>query len=233
VGSVAAAGVLGLVFLIALTVAIKNIPEVTAAESPVAAIMHDQLGSVAERLFLVVIAIAFFGGGMVTLASCSRTIFAMSRDSRFPAHQLMRRVDSRTQTPIPATILPVVIGIAVLSALPGDALLDLITSGTVFPAVTYGAIVVLYLAVRKRLDHKERGFSLGRFETPVAIAALIWSVCALVFILAPASSFAPIVMVGGLLVVGGLYFAYMLIFKREVLDDEPGEVSPALAEVIE
>jgi len=145
----------------------------------------------------------------------------------------MRRVDPRTQTPIPATILPVVIGIAVLSALPGDALLELITSGTVFPAVTYGAIVVLYLAVRKRLDQKEGGFSLGRFETPVAIAALIWSACALVFILAPASSFAPVVMVGGLLVIGGLYFAYMFIFKREVLDDEPDEVSPALADVTE
>ena len=145
----------------------------------------------------------------------------------------MRRVDSRTQTPIPATILPVVIGIAVLAALPGDALLDLITSGTVFPALTYGAIVVLYLAVRKRLDHKEGGFSLGRFEMPVAIAALIWSVCALVFILAPASSFAPIVIVVGLVVVGGLYFAYMLIFKREVLDAEPDEVSPAPADVTE
>jgi len=232
VGSVAAAGVLGLLFLIALTVAIKNIPEVTAAESPVAAIMRDQLGPVAERLFLVVIAIAFFGGGLVVLASCSRMIFAMARDGRFPAHRLMRRVDSRTQTPIPATILPVVIGIAVLSALPGDALLDLITSGTVFPAVTYGAIVVLYLAVRKRLDHKEGGFSLGRFETPVAIAALIWSVCALVFILAPASSFAPIVIVGVLALVGALYFGYMMIFNREVLDREPGEAAPAVAEVI-
>jgi hypothetical protein len=90
---------------------------------------------------------------------------------------------------------------------------------------------VLYLAVRKRLDHKEGGFSLGRFETPVAIAALIWSVCALVFILAPASSYAPIVMVGILASVGALYFAYMLIFKREVLDDEPGDVSSAVAEV--
>ena len=234
VGSVAAAGVLGLLFLIALTVAITNIPEVTASESPVAEIMRDQLGTTGERLFLVVIAIAFFGGGMVTLASCSRTIFAMARDSRFPAHQLMRKVDSRTQTPIPATILPVVIGIAVLSALPGDALLDLITSGTVFPAVTYGAIVVLYLAVRKRLDHKEGGFSLGRYEMPVAIAALIWSVCALVFILAPASSIAPIVMVGGLLVIGGSYFGYMLIFHREVLETEPGaDIFAAAPEVAE
>jgi amino acid transporter len=142
-------------------------------------------------------------------------------------------VDSRTQTPIPATILPVIIGIAVLAILPGDALLDLITSGTVFPAVTYGAIVVLYLAVRKGLEHKEGGFSLGRFDTPVAIAALIWSVCALIFILAPAPSITPIVMVGILALIGALYFGYMMIFKREVLDAEPDEVSPALADVAE
>jgi amino acid transporter len=232
VGSVAAAGVLGLLFLIALTVAIKNIPEVTAAESPVAAIMRDQLGPVTERLFLVAVAIAFFGGGMVVLASCSRMVFAMARDGRFPAHRLMKRVDSRTQTPIPATILPVVIGIAVLVALPGDALQELITSGTVFPALTYGGIVVLYLVVRKRLDRKEGGFSLGRFEMPVAVAALVWSACALVILLSPNSSHVAIVIVVSLLVVGGLYFAYLMIFNREVLDHEPGEAAPAVAEVI-
>lgn len=222
VGSVAAAGVLGLLFLIALTVAIKDIPAVTASDSSVAAIMRDQLGPVIERLFLVAIAIAFFGGGLVVLTSCSRMVFAMARDDRFPAHQLLRRVDSRTQTPIPATILPVLIGIAALVALPGDALMEMITAGTVFPALTYGAIVVLYLKVRKRLEHKEGGFSLGRFEMPIAIAALIWSVAALVVLLTPPGAFVPIVIVVGLLVVGGVYFAYMMIFNREVLDNEPG-----------
>jgi amino acid transporter len=222
VGSVAAAGILGLLFLIALTVAIKDIPAVSASDSSVAAIMRDQLGPVIERLFLVAIAIAFFGGGLVVLTSCSRMIFAMARDSRFPAHQLLRRVDGRTQTPIPATILPVLVGIAALVVLPGDALMEMITAGTVFPALTYGAIVILYLAVRKRLDHKEGGFSLGRFETPVAYAALIWSVCALVALLSPPGAFVPIVIVAGLLVVGGLYFAYMMIFNRDVLDSEPG-----------
>ena len=222
VGSVAAAGVLGLLFLIALTYSITSIPEVTAAESPVAAIMRDQLGPVTERLFLAVIAIAFFGGGLVTLTSCSRTIFAMARDSRFPAHKLMRRVDGRTQTPIPATILPVVIGIAALALMPGDALMELITAATVFPALTYGGIVVLYLVVRKRLDHREGGFSLGRFETPVAYAALIWSICALIVLLSP-SSIVSIVLVVGLLALGGLYFAYMMIANREILETEPGD----------
>ena len=233
VGSVVAAGVLGMLFLIALTVAIDDIAAVTAAESPVAMIMGDQLGTFAERIFLVAIAIAFFGGGMVTLTSCSRMVFAMSRDNRFPAARLMSRVDSRTQTPIPATILPVALGAAVLVALPGDALLELITSGTVLIALTYGGIVVLYLAVRKRLDHKEGGFSLGRFEMPVAIAALLWSVCVLIILLSPANAHVPVVIVVGLLAIGGLYFAYMMISNRTVLDHEPLEDSPAVAEVTE
>jgi hypothetical protein len=38
-------------------------------------------------------------------------------------------------------------------------------------------------------------------------------------------------MVGGLALVGALYFAYMMIFNREVLDHEPGEAAPAVAEV--
>lgn len=54
-----------------------------------------------------------------------------------------------------------------------------------FPALTYGMIVVLYLAVRKRLDRQEGAFDIGRFELPIAIAALIWSICALVILLSP------------------------------------------------
>jgi len=225
VGSVAAASVLGLLFLIALTIAIDNIPKVSAADSPVAMIMQDQLGTVTERIFLVAIAIAFFGGGMVTLTSCSRMIFAMSRDERFPAHRLMRRVNDRTQTPIPATVAPVVIGIAVLAMLPGNALLELITSGTVFPALTYAMIVILYLTVRKRLDRQEGAFDIGRFEMPISIAALVWSICAIVILLSPATAFVPMAIVAGLLGVGAVYFAYMMIFNRRVLDHEPGELT--------
>ena len=121
---------LGLVFLIALTIAIKDIPRVTASDSPVASILRDQLGPVMERSLLVAIVFAFFGAGMVTLATCARMVFAMSRDSRFPAHRLMRRVNPRTQTPIPATILIVVVGVVLMAALPGDALLEMLTVGT-------------------------------------------------------------------------------------------------------
>ena len=65
VGSVVAAGVLGLLFLIALTVAIDDIPRISASDSPVATILRDQLGPVMERTLLVAITFAFFAAGMV------------------------------------------------------------------------------------------------------------------------------------------------------------------------
>ena len=223
VGSVVAAGVLEMLFLIALTVAIDDIAKVSAAGSPVATIMRDQLGAPMERILLTVIAIAFFGGGLVTMTSCARTVFAMSRDGRFPAHRIMRQVNSRTKTPIAATVLPLVIGIVVMGLLPGDALVELITAGTLFPAITYGLIVVLYLVVRRRLDRTTGAFDLGRFEVPVAVAALIWSVCVIVVLLSPIDATLPMIIVGALILLGGIYFCYLLGWQRDVLDREPGQ----------
>jgi amino acid transporter len=225
VGSVVAAGLLGMLFLITLTIAIGDIPRVSASESPVAMIMRDQLGSVIERVLLVAITFAFFAAGMVVLTTCSRIVFAMSRDSRFPAHRLMRRVNPRTHTPIPATILIFVVGVILMIALPGAALLELITASTILPAITYGATIVLYLSVRKRFDRREGAFDLGRFELPVAIGALVWSIVVIVVLVSPAAAVVPVVIVVGLLIAGGLYLLFLLLFNREVLQTEPGDVN--------
>ena len=223
VSSVVAAGVLGLLFVVTLTVAIKDMARVSTGGSPVASIIRDQLGPVMERILLSAIVFAMFGAGMVVMAACSRQVFAMARDSRFPAHNLMRRVNPRTQTPVPATILILVVGVVLMAALPGAALLQLIIGSTILPALIYGAIVVLYLAVRKRLERKEGGFSLGRFELPVAVAALIWVAFALFALVSPGEAFVPDLIVVGLILAGGLYFAKMLIFNREILETEPGD----------
>lgn len=230
VGSVLAASVVGLVFLIALTLAIKDVDAVTADPSPVAAIIRDQLGPVWERLLLGGIVFAFFGAGMVVMAACSRQVFAMARDERFPAHRIMRRVNPRTQTPVVATLLILVIGVVLMVALPGDALLQLILGGTMLPALTYGAIVILYLVVRKRLEAKPGGFNLGRLELPVTIVALVWVALVLVVLVTPADAIVPTLIVLGLLLTGGVYYAWMLIFNRRVLDSEPdGGAAVALA----
>jgi xanthosine utilization system XapX-like protein len=83
---------------------------------------------------------------------------------------------------------------------------------------------VLYLSVRKRLDRKEGGFDLGRFELPVAIGALVWCLFALFVLVAPAAALIPVLIVVGLLLIGGVYFAYLWVWNREVLETEPGDI---------
>jgi len=156
-GSLIASGVLGMLFVIALTVSIKDIARTSASGSAVALIIHDQLGPVMERILLVGIIFAFFGGGLVAMVTAPRIVFAMSRDERFPAHRLMRRVHARTQTPVSATILIFTAAIILIFALPGDALMPLIEASAIGGTTLYGMTVILYLAVRKRLDRREGG----------------------------------------------------------------------------
>jgi amino acid transporter len=223
VGAVIASGTLGMLFLIALTVAIKDIPRVSASDSAVALIIHDQLGSVVERVLLVGIVFAFFGGGLVVIVTCARIVFAMARDERFPGYRLMRRVSPRTQTPIPATILYFALALLLLVVLPGNALLKLIQAGTLNETLLYGMTIILYLAVRKRLGRREGAFDLGRFEMPVAVSALVWAALVMFMVMAPSDSLAPLWIIVGLVLLGGVYLAYLWFAKREVLDQEPGE----------
>ena len=146
-----------------------------------------------------------------------------------PRYKLLRRVNPRTQTPILATILILAVGVVLMVALPGSALLQLIIASSTLPALIYGAVTVLYLSVRKRLERKEGGFSLGRFEVPVTVGAIVWVVIALFALVSPGSSLVPDLVVVGLILTGALYFAKMLIFNRDVLEHEPGEDSPAAA----
>ncbi|WP_188492864.1 APC family permease [Williamsia phyllosphaerae] len=222
VASVVAAGVAGFLFLLALTVSIKDIDAVSASGSPVAAIIREQLGPVMERILLACIAFAMFGAGMVVMAACARQVFAMARDERFPGHRVLARVNPATRTPVAATVLVLVIGVVLMVALPGDALLQLILGGTVLPALIYGAAIVLYLVVRRRLESREGGFSLGRFELPVAVVAMIWVVGAIFVLVTPDDARVPSLIVVGLIATGGLYFAKMMLFDRAVLDSEPG-----------
>jgi amino acid transporter len=223
VGSVVAAAVLGLVFVVVLTIAIKDIPSATATDSPVALILRDQLGPVMERTLLVAIVFAFFGAGLVTLATGARMVFAMSRDERFPAHTLMRRVNPRTQTPIPATILIVVVGFVLMGVLRGDALLELLTVGGLIGAFLYGAIIVLYLAVRKRLGRQKDAFDLGRFEIPIAVGALLWSILVVFVLVSPPEARTAVLISIGILLAGAAYLAYLVVFNREIMDTEPGD----------
>jgi amino acid transporter len=132
----------------------------------------------------------------------------------------MRRVDPRTHTPVPATILIFMVGVVLMIALPGSALLQLITASSILPAIIYGATVILYLAVRKRLERKDGAFNLGRLELPVAIGALAWTAVALFVLVTPGTALVPVLIVVGLLLAGGVFLVGLLTSNREALETE-------------
>jgi amino acid transporter len=223
IGSVLAASIAGMIFLIALTVSIQDIKKVTLSESAVAQIMRDQLGSVVEKILLVAVTFSFFAAGMVTMATAARLVYAMARDGRFPLHSTFRRINPTTSTPIPATLLILAGGVALMLFLPGDALIQLITAGTILPVLIYGGTVVLFLAVRKRLEARDGAFSLGRWELPVAVLALLWLLIALTVLVVPHEARIPIYIVLGLIAAGAAFFIAMLAFDRGALEAEPIE----------
>ena len=63
------------------------------------------------------------------------------------------------------------------------------------------------------------------------VVALLWVVVALVVVIATSPSTGPLLIVAGLVLAGGVYFAYLLSFRRHLLEHEievPAETSEAV-----
>ncbi len=222
--AVAVSGVVGLVFLIALTIAMPNVHAISGNPAPVSAIMSAQLGSTFEKVFLVFVVISIFACGMVIMVTGSRLVFAMSRDRRFPGYQLFGRVSETLHTPIFSTLLIFVGGVVIILAIGGSSstLTNLFTASTILPALIYLATVLLYVATRHKLVRGEhRRFDLGRWEWPVVGLALLWLCFELVALLGPSEFWTPVKIVGILLGAGVIVFAAFMLFGRSALRREP------------
>lgn len=173
--AVIASGVLGFLFLIAITLLAGDPAQLATSSTPIAEVISRVLGPVVGDALLVLIVVAIFACGMVILMTGSRLVWAMSRDRRFPGHALLGRVSPRTRTPLAATVFVFVVGEVILAvfALQTGALFSLFAAATLLPAVIYAATVLLYIVRRRHLP-PSKGFTLGRFEIPVIVLASAW-----------------------------------------------------------
>jgi amino acid transporter len=229
--AVTASVVIGFIFLLAVTVAVPDIPGISKEASPVAAIIEAQLGGTFGRVFLAFVVVAIFANGLVIMMSGSRLVFAMSRDRRFPGHQLFARVAHSTGTPVWATLLILTGGVIFTLVFQTDALVKLFTASTILPALIYLATVLLYLAARPRLRALPTTFDLGRWETPVLLGALLWLVFELTVLTLPSAFFDPVKLVGMMLVIGVVVYVVMYVSDRKAFQAEPGESLEDLAAV--
>ena len=217
--AVVLSGVVGMIFLIALNLASGDLKTLSASATPVADIVTQTLGTVVGDIFLVMVTFSIFACGLVIFITATRLVWAMSRDERFPGHQVFGKVDVRTKTPVAATVLCGIVIEIVLAifANQANALTNLFSASSLLPTVIYLATVILYICTRHKLPQSaEQGMKLGVFEWPVIILAVIWLVFEL-SIFRDHSFVIPWLYSLVMFAIGLIYFVYILISKPQVL----------------
>lgn len=178
VQAVLASGVLGFLFIIAVTIAIEDPIALAGSGTPIATVIENTLGSFLSTLLLVLVVIAIFACGLVISLTGVRLIWAMSRDERFPGWQVLNQVHPRLHTPLNATIFYLLLAQAILalfSLVSTNALFTLFGAATLLPAIVYAATVLLYILKRKDLPESD-AFNLGVWEKPIVVVAVVWLV---------------------------------------------------------
>ena len=141
-------------------------------EAGLAAILEDVTGSSTPATILAAGAvISIFSVTLVTIYGQTRILFAMGRDGMVPP--LFHKLNPRTLTPVPATIICAVVISLLAGLLPINFLAEMTSIGTLvaFLIVSIGVIVL-----RRREPDLPRGFKVPGYPvTPIlSIAGCIW-----------------------------------------------------------
>jgi amino acid transporter len=224
VQAVIASGALGMLFLVALAQAIPHPGRIAGAAAPVAAILRDFLGGRIEP-FLAFICLAIYTCGTVIMTTASRLAWAMARDRRLPAHQLLARVPRATGGPVYA--VGAVAGasaliVATLGANP-DALTTLFTASTLLPAILYTGTVALAVWAARHAPPTTRQapFTLGAWQRPVTVGALGWLGYELLVLLAPARFRPAQAYALGAVALGALIYLLLRLAEPDAMTRQP------------
>ena len=209
--AVLASGVLGFLFIVAVTLAAGDPMVLAESGTPIADVINRTLGSAVGTLLLLMVVLAIFACGLVIMITGVRVTWAMSRDQRFPGWQQWTQISPKLHTPLKATLLYFVLAQLILAVFAHSetALFTLFGAATLLPAVMYASTVVLYLVKRKTLPVSSK-FDLGAWEIPVLAIAVIWLAFELALFRDAAFKQAwlyVLVMVA----IGAAYLAYLLV----------------------
>jgi amino acid transporter len=178
--AVVVSGGVGYLLLIALTLAIQNIPSVLNAtdesghEIPaVIVILTGALGERAGSLFSALAALAMWFCGLSTVTWSSRVIYAFARDDGMPASAWWRQVSQKHATPAPAIWLCVT---AAFFAAVYSGAYSVVTSISVIGLyVSYIIPVYLFWRSRGTARQMESGpWHLGRYGPALNLIAILW-----------------------------------------------------------
>lgn len=207
--AVALSGIVGMLFVLALTLGISDLAATASAASPIPVILQMRLGSTATTLFLLLVVISVFACALIIMAAGSRLIYAMARDGMFFCAPIFSKVSSSAAVPMNAILFVVCMG--VVAVIFSESLTLLVGATAVLPALIYLCTVVAY-ALRAHALPQSNTFTLGKWRYPVVYLAILWLLMELAMLTVPTEFHKVALMVGALLISGAL--VYWSIFRR-------------------
>ncbi len=207
--AVAVAGVAGYALILALTIAIKSIPEVLAAKDaggnavPAAiAILQTGLGAKLGNAMAALVSMAMWFCGMSSVTSVSRTVFSLARDNGTPFAELFKRVNPKHGTPGPAIWATV---LAALAAMAWTGIVPIVTSlSTVALYLAYVIPIVLGFRARKEWAGMAV-WSLGKWGRAVNLIATGYGFAACTILVMPPNELAGKTLAGVLAALACVY----------------------------
>jgi urea carboxylase system permease len=180
--SVAISGIVGTVFLLAVILAIPDIPAAFKQGFPIADTITATLtydiggtGITVGEVYLFVILVSVFVCTLAIQGAATRMMFSMSRDRHLPLGSLWGRVNATFKTPANAAI-----AVGILAAIPilvigpgGGFSISIAATGLIY--LSYLLTNIGVLAARFRgWPHKPAWFNLGRWGKTVNILAIVY-----------------------------------------------------------
>lgn len=212
--SVVVSAVVGYALVLAITVAIRDLPATATDAHPAFFVLQRALGAVWGRAALGLAVLAMWFCGLSGVTSLSRTLYAFARDGGLPGSRYVRRVRARSQTPHVAIAIavafPLAVGLA-STCLRDDQFLAVASLATTALYVSYAIPIGLGVRARRRGAWTRLGpWNLGPFGVPVGILAVLWTLFVLVVVGLPHSG----AHIGLLLVVAAtLVVAYRAVVR--------------------
>jgi amino acid transporter len=189
--SVLVSGAVGVVFLLAIILSLRDIPKTMAdglaGQFPVAQTIQENLSSeliggiTVGEIYLFVILASVFVCTLAIQGAATRMMFSMGRDGNLPGSRAWSQVSTRFRTPTYAAI-----AVGILAAIPillvgpiGGITLSIAATGLIYLSY-FLCNIGLLVARRRGWPHQKAWFSLGRWGMPINILALIWGAIMLV-----------------------------------------------------
>ena len=189
--SVLVSGAVGVVFLLAIILSLKDIPQTMAdglaGQFPIATTIQDNLSSelfagiTVGEIYLFVILASVFVCTLAIQGAATRMMFSMGRDGNLPGSRAWSHVNERFRTPTNAAV-----AVGILAAIPillvgpiGGITLSLAATGLIYLSY-FLCNIGLLIARRRGWPHQKAWFSLGRWGMPINILALLWGAIMLI-----------------------------------------------------